>query len=66
MDLARVELLKNEKIFSIPRQMAVEQSGSCSCPVHPDRDRSNGECVSYDHSEPRRGSDILLGGQEDI
>lgn len=66
MDLARVELLKNEKIFSIPRQMAVERDSSRSCPVHPDRDRSNEECISNDNSEPHRGNDILLGGQEDI
>ena len=66
MDLARVELLKNEKIFTIPRQMAVERDSSRSRPVHPDGCEPDGLSRSDDNSEPRRGSDILLGGQENI
>lgn len=66
MDLARVELLKNEKIFSIPRQMAVERDSSCAGPLSDDRNGSDGQHICHDNSEPYRGSDILLGGQKNI
>lgn len=68
MDMARVERLKNEKIFTLPRKMAVEQSGSCSAACSPDGAASN-TTTSYSRYcvvQSCRGSDILLGGQEDI
>lgn len=66
MDLARVELLKNEKIFTIPCKMAAERNCSCSCAVSDDRDKPDGKCRCNDNSEPHRGSDFLLDGQNNI
>ena len=68
MDLARVEKLKNEKIFTLSRQMAVEQSGTCSCACTNDGESSNATSCDFRNynSEFDRGSDILLDRQEDI
>ena len=40
MDMARVEKLKNEKIFTLSRKMADEQSCTCSCACTNDADPS--------------------------
>lgn len=68
MDMARVEKLKNEKIFTIPRQMATEQSGTCSCVSTDDPTVANATSCDFRNynSESDRGSDILLGGQKNI
>ena len=66
MDLARVELLKNEKIFTIPIKMAAERCSSCACSLPDDRDKPDGKCCCNDCGEHHRGSDILLDGQNNI
>lgn len=68
MDLARVEKLKNEKIFTLSRQMAVEQSGSCSCACTNDGESCNATSCDFRNYSRKsdRGSDILLGGQKNI
>ena len=68
MDLARIEALKNEKIFSIPREMAVERNCSCSCACTNDADPS----ISTADNNSNCGGElvgrvgVLLDRQEDI
>lgn len=66
--IARIEALKNEKIFTIPCKMAAEQSGSCSCACTNDGESCNATSCDFRNynSESDRGSDILLDRQADI
>ena len=68
MDMARVEKLKNEKIFTLSRKMADEQFGTCSAACSPDGAASNTTTSNsrYCVVQSCRGSDILLDRQEDI
>lgn len=66
MDMARVELLKNEKIFSIPRKMAAERDSARSCPLSYDTHQPDGISGSNYNSKPYRRDCFLPDRSDDI